>query len=111
MTKLAFLAADVIPVAPIDGQPSSAPTPGVHLRCPTCAWEMDHPQCTGFDLALKCPSCSAVAEFRQWHEAWCASRREILLRMFPKMTWLTSGYSEIVPAGGATHEHLREVGS
>ncbi len=110
MMKLELVAgADDILGAPVTGDPYLAPACGVHLRCPTCAWEVDHPRCREFDVAVKCPSCKATAEFRQWHEAWCASRREALLSMFPQMTWLTSGYSEIVPAGGATHEHLREI--
>lgn len=104
-------AAERISAPPYRAEASVKPTQDVHLKCPTCAWEVEHPQRRGFDFAVTCPSCRNVAEFRQWHEAWCASRREFLARMFPKMTWLASGYAEIVPPGGATHEHLRETKS
>lgn len=85
-----------------DREPRPRPAVGIHLRCPTCGWEVDHPQCPTFDFAIKCPSCKNIAEFRQWHEAWCASRRDILVGMFPELKPLTSGHSEIDKKTGGT---------
>lgn len=82
---------------------------GEHLKCPACAAEVDQSTLLAFDADLKCTSCGAVYEFRQWHESWCAVRRTILANAFPEMTWLASGYDEFVPAGGGMHEHLREI--
>ncbi|MEO6689246.1 MAG: hypothetical protein ABIS07_05155 [Dokdonella sp.] len=111
MTKLELVASTTgsISTAQSNNAPSLKSMRGVHLRCPTCACEIENALTRAFDVVVKCPSCNSSAEFRQWHEAWCASRREILVRMFPQLKWLKSGYSEIVPSGGSTHEHLREM--
>lgn len=110
MTKLEIgIPANGTPSPSTEVEARPPPVVGTHLRCPTCGWEVDHPQCPTFDFVVKCPSCKTVAEFRQWHEAWCAHRRSILVGRFPELKSVASGNAEIdTKTGGAKDERLQE---
>jgi hypothetical protein len=57
----------------------------IDLKCPSCGFEQPVAKSLPIDHAVACRRCERRAEFRQWHEAWCASRREELIRADPTL--------------------------
>lgn len=60
----------------------------VNLKCPHCAFEQPIAKNLPVDHFITCKRCNERAEFRQWHEAWCASRRDELIRADPSLAVL-----------------------
>ena len=53
----------------------------VRLKCPVCGDETEHPGLMRMDALVLCAVCSVASEFRELHEAWCQSRRQLLQRV------------------------------
>jgi len=62
-----------------------SPMTAVHVTCPKCAQDFAVPRSMNPDRPMACPACGSKFEFRQFHEAWCASRRNELGRRFPDL--------------------------
>jgi ribosomal protein S27E len=58
-----------------------------HLKCPRCLHEQVLTPPVSMDATIACEACSAQAEFRQFHETWCESRRSLLVRACPELDW------------------------
>lgn len=85
------------------------PTVEAHLKCPACQVEIDRPRPLPFDSTLRCNACAVQSEYREWHEAWCASRREILINAFPDLAWLRIGYADATPQICGQYEGLGQA--
>ena len=57
----------------------------MHFHCPTCDDEALLIGVPAFDRRVSCTVCSASAEVRIAHEAWCAPRRAGLVLRFPEL--------------------------
>jgi hypothetical protein len=78
----------------------------VNLKCPHCAFEQPVAKNLPVDHVVACKRCDERAEFRQWHEAWCASRRDELIRACPSLaTVLRDAAQEHDFAAGARVFH------
>jgi predicted RNA-binding Zn-ribbon protein involved in translation (DUF1610 family) len=76
---------DSIVCSPSGIEPEAIPhAPPVRLKCPDCGDEIERAELMRVDAAVRCTVCSAVSEFRVWHETWCLSRRPLLRRAFAR---------------------------
>ena len=60
------------------------------LKCPRCLHEHVLTPLVSMDAVIACEACAAQAEFRQFHETWCESRRSLLARACPELDWPTT---------------------
>lgn len=68
-------------------------TSSARLKCPACLHETAFAALVPMDAVVICDMCGAQAEFRQFHEAWCESRRSALVRACPALDWLVADSS------------------
>lgn len=64
-----------------------------HLKCPRCLHETVFNALVPMDAVVICDACGAQAEFRQFHEKWCESKRLALARACPALDWLMADSS------------------
>ena len=97
----------------VDAGPTIDFTPrlqaGAHLKCPACQAEVEQARPLPFDSTLRCKACAVQSEYRVWHEAWCASRREILIGAFPDLAWLRIGYADATAQISGRYEGLGQA--
>jgi hypothetical protein len=65
----------------------------VRLKCPVCGDETERPGLMRLDALVLCAVCSVASEFRELHEAWCQSRRQLLQRVVAEVpVWPDGGF-------------------
>lgn len=69
------------------GAGADTPPSSAQVKCPNCLIETVLTPATSMDTQVACDSCGVAYEFRQGHEAWCASRRRRLARACPELAW------------------------